>query len=149
MDGKDARISNDGSSSLAVNTTYDPEAMVQSKHQHLPRRTSWDDGTKSGDEDGHEGTTTRRASFFRKVSSHMDRKSHKDRNHSQTSKTSKTGEPTGSDVVRINNNISLQMSHHTSRHSTYHDGDEDSDMDDVDSFCDESAEAKSQEMMDH
>jgi hypothetical protein len=147
MDSKEARISTDGS--LAVDLTYDPESIAQSKDIHIPRRTSWEDGTKSGGEDGHEGTTTRRSSFFRKLSNHMERKSMRDRKETQRSKLAKAGEPLTSDVVRINNNISLQISHHTSRHSTYLEGNEDSDMDEIDSFCDESVEAKSQEMMDH
>lgn len=77
-------------------------------------------------------------SFFRrKIAAHIMKKAEKEREAAQRGKLAKIGEPLSSDIVRINNNLSLQISRHTSRHSRYGDESTESDDDDADSFCDE------------
>lgn len=78
-------------------------------------------------------------SFFRrKIAAHIIKKAEREREAVQRDKLAKIGEPLSSDFVRINNNLSLQISRHTSRHSRYGDDDStESDDDDADSFCDE------------
>lgn len=72
----------------------------------------------------------------RKIAAHIKTKSEREREVVQRGMLSKIGEPMSSDFVQINNNLSLQISRHTSRHSRYaDDSSTDSDNDSVDSFC--------------
>ena len=75
----------------------------------------------------------------RKVAAHIKKKTEKEREGIQRGMLTKVGEPMAADFIRINNNLSLQISRHTSRHSRYNDDSStDSDDDDQLSFCDDS-----------
>ena len=90
---------------------------------------------------------TEKSFFRRKIAAHIKKKAEKEREATQRDKLAKIGEPLSSDFVRINNNLSLQISRHTSRHSRY--GDDEStysDDDDADSFCDEDEPTIAQEV---
>lgn len=82
--------------------------------------------------------STAKTFLRRKIAAHIKKKAEKERETVQRGMLAKIGEPMQHDFVRINNNLSLQISRHTSRHSRYaDDSSTDSDNESVDSFCDE------------
>ena len=87
-----------------------------------------------------QGETEPTKSFLRrKVDAHIKKKTEKEREAMQRGMLTKVGEPMVADFIRINNNLSLQISRHTSRHSRYNDDSStDADNDDELSFCDDS-----------
>jgi hypothetical protein len=104
-----------------------PMELSSSQHEE------WDD-LKEGD-----SAEPTKSFLRRKVDAHIKKKTEKEREALQRGMLAKVGEPMAADFIRINNNLSLQISRHTSRHSRYNDDSStDADDDDELSFCDDS-----------
>lgn len=97
-------------------------------------------GKKAWDEDFVSKKPARRGSHSflgRKIAAHIKKKSQKEKEAVTRNALNKAGEPMAADFVHITNNISLQMSRHTSRHSRYGDDSSTETDDDADSFFDD------------
>ena len=84
----------------------------------LPGSAAYQERERTNEIASKEGA--KKNNFVRKIGAHIKNKAARERESAQRANLAKVGEPLESDVVRINNNISLEVSNHTSRHTMLH-----------------------------